>query len=65
MGMQVRDGHMTTIEEQICPHPCLIGLMGEILNGGHPKTMQNKFSLILTTYSQVPIRRVVHIKQAG
>ena len=27
MGMQVRDGHVTTVQGQICPGPCLIGLI--------------------------------------
>ena len=26
MGMRVRDGHVTTVQGQICPGPCLIGL---------------------------------------
>ena len=26
IGMRVRDGHVTTVQGQICPGPCLIGL---------------------------------------
>ena len=26
MRMRVQDGHVTTVEGQICPGPCLIGL---------------------------------------
>ena len=26
MGMRFRDGHVTTVQGQICPDPCLIAL---------------------------------------
>ena len=29
LGMRVRDCHVTTVQGQICPDPCLIGLMAD------------------------------------
>ena len=62
MGMQVQDGHVTTIQGQICPGPCLIGLSNlsyQCHDENHADVCGNT-SMASNGYSLVQNNRAAH-----
>ena len=53
MGMQVQDGHVTTVEGQICPHPCVI-----LLKSKNCKEKINIFGIQLFKHEALLIKCV-------